>query len=329
MHRTRTQHSAEGRLLMVVLLWGWGGGCATAGSAWAEADREVIIELAAEPSAVDIELMVSNGEPDQENLYPSTVLVESDAAPGFRGGPGFAGVCSGVLLAKDLVLTAAHCMCAQPIYSSLNKTLNRADCATRAVVKQYVPTIERSKNGSIKRTITDYPEAEGEVFLPDAFRVDLDAQGQISSIRADLAIIRLKSEINIPLDHEPAEREFRPGDRITVVGFGGTSPGSKKASRIRSFGKNTVTGTRVMEYVARPSNSQQHAEAHFHREYEANTESGDSGGPCFREEGKRRWLMGIMLHKMNATGVKTSCLDLFQSKPLLEKLIHQARAQTD
>jgi hypothetical protein len=285
--------------------------------------------MVADPPTADIELMVSNGQHDVGGKYPTTLKVVSENAKGFSGPPGSAGTCSGVLIAKNLVLTAAHCMCLQPIRTSVNKAINRSDCATRARVKQYVRKIVRSKDDDIESITTKYPSFSGSAFLPEEFRVELNEEGQITSTRADVAVIRLDGQIDITLEHEPADREVREDDRITVVGFGSTSVNGLQASDHRNFGKNTVTQIRVVEYERRPSPHKQHKEAHFLRDYEANTEHGDSGGPCFREEGQRRWLMGIMLQRMNATGVKTSCLDLFRSKPLLERLIQQARSRTD
>jgi hypothetical protein len=95
--------------------------------------------------------------------------------------------------------------------------------------------------------------------------------------------------------------------------------GQQAALRLH-FGKNSVTGTRLVEY----GTSKKDSVGDFYRAREANTESGDSGGPCFREEGNRRWLMGIMLLKERTKGITTSCLDLFHSRFLVEKLIKQA-----
>jgi len=324
-----TRDRALLRLLRAGVFLGMCTGCVAVGKSLGEAHREVVVEMVAAPPTAAIELMVSNGQQDVGGQYPTTLRVVSENAKGFSGSPGSAGKCSGVLIAKNLVLTAAHCMCLQPIRASVNKAINRTDCATRARVKQYVRKIVRSKDDDIESIISKYPSFSGSAFLPEEFRVDLDEEGQITSTRADVAVIRLDSQIDIKLDYEPADREFREDDRITVVGFGSTSVNGKEASDSRNFGKNTVTGIRVMEYEPRPPPNKKHREGHFHRAYEANTEVGDSGGPCFREEGARRWLMGIMLQRMNATGVKTSCLDLFHSKPLLERLIQQAKDPTD
>jgi hypothetical protein len=39
--------------------------------------------------------------------------------------------------------------------------------------------------------------------------------------------------------------------------------------------------------------------------------------------------VGIVLHKRPKTGVKTTCLDLFKSKSLLDELIKQAKSNTN
>lgn len=163
--------------------------------------------------------------------------------------------------------------------------------------------------------------------MPDEFRVEMNERGQITSILADVAVIRLDKEFDIELDHEPADRGFKDNDVIILAGFGSTSVGGKHAADSLHFGQSTVTGTRVIDYTPRASPDKQDKLGQFHRDYEASTESGDSGGPCFREEGARRFLMGIMLHKVNVTGVRvnvtsvrTSCLDLFHARALVESL---------
>jgi len=314
-----------GMLLLLAMLLGVCEGCAASKPVPTEEAREFEFELTMDPASVDIDPLVSNGEPDEEDQYPTTLLVESYAAPGFKGVPGSMGVCSGVLIEKDLVLTAGHCLCAQPMHNAVNKAINRDDCATRVLVKQYIRNVERYDEGDIEKTVTTYPKVPGVAFLHKKFRVDLNDEGEIVSIFPDVAVLRLEKPINIKLDYEPADREMRSDDRITVVGFGSTRVNGPKASRIRHFGKNTFTGTRVLEY----SPDKKTAVGEVYHDYEANAERGDSGGPCFREEPGHRRLVGIVLHKRPKTGVKTTCLDLFKSKSLLDELIKQAKSNTN
>src|SRR5512140_1446492 len=125
------------RMLMAALLSGWCSGCASPGHSRKDASRSVVSELTEDVPKANIELMVSNGEQAEDWRYPTTLSVWSDAARGLPGGPGSAGSCSGVLIADDLVLTAAHCMCMQALNTFVNKSFNRSDCATRAQVNQY------------------------------------------------------------------------------------------------------------------------------------------------------------------------------------------------
>lgn len=281
------------------------------------------------PDTAGIEPLVSGGEEDTEELYSTTVLVESFAAPGFTGKPGANGICSGVLIARDLVLTAGHCLCMRPMTYFVNKSLNRADCATRVQVKRYLHRDEISADGEVEKTINTYPKFQGEAFLPENFRVELGKQGEILSMSSDIAVIRLKDAIDIKLDYEPADRQMQMNDRITVVGFGSLSANGRKPSKIRHYGWHTLTGTRLLEYKAPSSPDDQMPVGESHHDFEANAERGDSGGPCFREESGHRKLVGIVLHKRPFADVKTTCLDLFQYKDRLEKLIQQARSSTN
>jgi hypothetical protein len=91
------------RLLIAALFPGLCGGCAAPANSFKGTDLEADLEPVAEPPAgrVGIELMVSNSEEAEPEQYATTLLVSSDAAPNFSGGPGSAGECSGVLIAKN------------------------------------------------------------------------------------------------------------------------------------------------------------------------------------------------------------------------------------
>lgn len=148
---------------------------------------------------------------------------------------------------------------------------------------------------------------KGTLTVHEDFRSEIK-NGAIQSHRADIAIVRLKAplmfEVNgskrfIEPDGRLPDQDVSLGELLTVVGYGPYAYGEHKAG-VRRFGTNTVTD---LDYSSRPIPTSTNGvvdrrttlgkrEFRF-RASGAHTRVGDSGGPCFRTEGSKRWLVGI------------------------------------
>ncbi|WP_224244256.1 trypsin-like serine protease [Hyalangium gracile] len=200
------------------------------------------------------------GEPDFKNRYASTVMITT-------GPPEASKTCSGVLLAPSLALTAAHCVC-EP----------RAECVATAYVTTvtYDPVKARIGTGGQTRVY------EGVVLPHPELELLVDPTGQVVAGKANLALLQLDEPVEglhsgFALTDTPAQS----GELLVMAGYGrGGDVGSFYG--LRYFRKNKV---------ARASTPG--GERVLYEQQGTSLYNGFDGGPCFREEGPQRWLVGI------------------------------------
>lgn len=266
------------------------GGCASAPSSSTERNFE---SPGLTPSSPDSFFGVS-GDKDSSNSYLSTLSLRW-----------LGGTCSGVLVSPHAVLTSAHCFCLPPDFASSSRIYDSADCAKNAPSQVEVFTVYYQDTGSGRADIPII--RKGTVITHESFRSEI-RNGAILGHQADIALVRLSEPLSfdwqgrkrfvVPDDPQP-DRDISLGELLTIAGYGPSVYGSRSVG-VRRVGTNMVTD---IDYSSRPIPAstngvvdrrltQGKREFRF-RATGAHTRSGDSGGPVFRTEGNKRWLVGV------------------------------------
>jgi hypothetical protein len=228
--------------------------------------------------------LISDGQPDYENRYPTVVQVSTPN-----------GACSGVLIKPKLALTAAHCFCfpttreARKVYrykkSGAAGEIGLA-CADKVGVTTILYPQDEGKEPQAlpARTRT----RQGSVQVHPGYEFTTDGDGDVIYSRMDLAAVHLEEPLAAHVDTRLPTQEVQPQESLVAVGYGFTAVGPPGT---RHFGTNKVMDINISiggdgVFAFRGSDDRGHG---------AHAWKGDSGGPCFREDKDgRQWLVGII-----------------------------------
>jgi len=255
--------------------------------------------------ATEEDWLLVNGDLDKQNRYLTVVQVEANppAAKTTK-------VCAGVLIAPEVVLTAANCICSgrkQPALGGGEQTvIDTTSCATAASVTviTYVPP---SSGGRLAMMEQPY---DGEARPHPSFKVVLDQKGEIVSSEADLAVIDVKGLILG--DSRPVQLADAPlgaNESLVMVGYACDEYYGAQWSRERHFRKYHVTS--ILDGGARALFDQPKRDVYL----------GESGGPCLRENGRRTALAGIMSRSL---GTEASFTSTFQYRDWIRQEIRRS-----
>ena len=212
------------------------------------------------------------GKIDFENRYTSTVMVTV-------GDPKTGAQCSGVLLSPRVVLTAANCVCMRQYQSSdaqVTKGGDASSCSTYA----YATTVVYGKVHDEYLADMDFQSYEGMVRPHPDFRLTIDAEASVITSNADIAIIVLKEAVKnfssfVPLGAE----DIQVGESLSMVGYGyGRDFG--QILGLRYSRKNKVTNRLNDDRL-------------LYEQQGPYVYNGYKGGPCFREDARGQWLVGV------------------------------------
>lgn len=232
------------------------------------------------------------GALDVSNRYSFTVAVDASSSATAEG----ARLCSGLLLAPRLVLTAGHCVCgwhkAEADGDRGESLMDHSDCASSATITAMI--YQPREPGRPPTAIHD--QHRGEVRPHPGLRIVRDAAGKLTTVQANLALIHLEKPVQ---DVAPppmlADSEARLDEPLMTVGYGNDE------SSAALHGERRFNTSRV---VSLPEDR----ERIFLSPPRQLLYQDDSGGPCLRESPEGDVLLGISNRGLNN---ESSCLSTY------------------
>ena len=177
------------------------------------------------------QLNILNGKVSEESEYPAVVMIENNA------------FCTATWIAKNLLLTAAHCVQNQEISIEIN---GKKLTPTHYELNSGFPTPPAGSNSSTVR---------------------------LSDIKYDTALLWFEKD-TVSDYRSICTKTITRGDEVELVGYGKFNDGT---DRIKRSGTNKISSVNLDGYFELLTNGFNKNDRGNH----AVSESGDSGGPMF------------------------------------------------
>ncbi|WP_413944365.1 S1 family peptidase [Bdellovibrio sp. HCB-162] len=255
------------------------------------------------------------------------------------------GACTGTIIRKDLILTAAHCVHKVAFKNQIYFTLNMEETMMEGDPRAYVSLVD-PETGE-KFILHKSARLASKVIINDLYNESVE-EASVENDSGDLAL--LKFEGGLPKGYEPARlldntKLLKKNVSVHIAGFGATDVGVEEISE-KDRHRYEMLGSSIVEdegklYAISYAQGSQLKTAQVKYEEEAPNEivvlsqnengaacSGDSGGPAFVKNDNGEYLLFGVAAMSDITCSTTSYYTNVTS-PKSKKWLNQSVAQMD
>jgi hypothetical protein len=249
-----------------------------------------------------VESEIANGSVDEEQRWNSVVFVRTPMPAGAQ-------LCSGTLVAPNLVLSALHCVAALRD--------DNFSCNPDGTVTQTKPGAGELGTPASPAVIEIRTGTDAGSKDPEAFGKTLITTKSGNICQNDLALIVLDRDLDVPLSPIRLTNAMRLGEPLTLAGYGMTEGAGGLTKR------RFVDNIRVQEIGA--DNAGNASSGAPPRTFMVGPGAckGDSGGPAFASKDGSAAVAGVNSIVVGSCGAITS-RSIFTRLTPFEKLIRSA-----
>jgi len=246
---------------------------------------------------------IVNGEPSEDAADNSAVFIHT--LPDH--------VCSGTLIAPNLVATALHCI--------TDSYAGQFTCNPDGTLSEDSQNAGEGRMGDMLDpagiSVRVGPDSRGNE--PAAWGVESFGTGSAQICRNDIAFVLLDRDVDAPITPVRLDYGVRTGDRVRVLGYGAREDGRDGQRYVR-------TGVRVVDVGPASDNATSVSAAPKTFVVTEGACQGDSGGPAISEETGA--LVGVYSLSAGSTCIATGVRNVYTALASFEGLAREAFAES-